>query len=108
MGKMEIKTLPQQLKKDKSLGRAKKVVDCTAEEAAAWYFAFCSRERMSDFRENEANSARIEIRERETKGNEKIFAHYQHLPFPLSTRGEIKFCSSLHPQSRLTDSHYRV
>ena len=34
-----------------ALGRAVATADCTAEEAAAWYFEYCSRERMAIDRE---------------------------------------------------------
>ena len=47
-----------------ALGRAEVTADCTAEEAAAWYFEFCSRERMNIDKES-GNIARLEIQNRE-------------------------------------------
>ena len=68
-----------------ALGRAKGTADCSAEEAAAWYFEFCSRERMATSRE-EGNPARLEIRKGEGKINEKLVATVKKMPFPLNKR----------------------
>jgi hypothetical protein len=68
-----------------ALGRAFGTVDCTAEEAAAWLFEYCSRERMALSRE-EGNPARLEVRERERGLHEKVFATVKKAPFLLHNR----------------------
>ncbi|GMI25113.1 hypothetical protein TrCOL_g11460, partial [Triparma columacea] len=85
--KMEI-MYKQQEKREKTLGfgRAKCITDCSAEEAAAWFFEYCSRERMVMSQE-EGAPARLEMR-KGGKGrvNEKLFATVKKLPFPLHKR----------------------
>jgi hypothetical protein len=84
--KMEIK-YRLQLKGDTSiaLGRAHCEADCTAEEAAAWYFEFCSRERMAIHRE-QGNLARLEIQTYKGKPNEKVIATVKKFPKFISNR----------------------
>ena len=53
--------------------RGQNFADCTAEEATAWYFDYCSRERM--LLDGEAgNFARLEIRKENILPNEKLVA----------------------------------
>ena len=81
--KMKIKYKQQEKKKrSRALGQAECIADCTAEEAAAWYFEFCSRERMEIDR-NAGNPARLEIRKGEERQNEKLVASVRK--FPLFT-----------------------
>ncbi|GMI48438.1 hypothetical protein TrCOL_g6642 [Triparma columacea] len=84
--KMQIK-YRQQLRGKKSiaLGRALCEVDCAAEEAAAWYFEFCSTERMATDRE-EGNLARLEIQTYRGKPNEKVVATVKIFPKFISNR----------------------
>jgi hypothetical protein len=85
--KMEIKYKQQEKgKKTLGFGRAECLADCSAEEAAAWFFEYCSRERMALSRE-EGNPARLEIRKwGEERVNEKLFATVKKLPYPLHKR----------------------
>ena len=82
--KMEIK-YKQQEKGQRSivLGKASGVADCTAEEAAAWFFEYCSRERTTKAK---GELARLEIREGTERANEKKFATVKKFPFPISNR----------------------
>jgi len=85
--KMQIKYKQQEKgKKTLGFGRAECVADCSAEEAAAWFFEYCSRERMVMSRE-EGAPARLEMR-KGGKGrvNEKLFATVKKLRFPLQKR----------------------
>jgi hypothetical protein len=68
-----------------ALGRAEGQADCTAEEAAAWYFEYCGRERKRNALVS-GDLARIEIGQAEGKANEKIFATLKNMPFPLRNR----------------------
>ena len=68
-----------------ALGKAEDTADCTAEEAAAWYFEYCSRERMT-LNCEDGNPARMKIRERETRKYEKVFAFVRKMQFPLWNR----------------------
>ncbi|GMI43365.1 hypothetical protein TrCOL_g9828 [Triparma columacea] len=85
--KMEIKNKQQEKgKKTLGFGRAECVADCSAEEAAAWFFEYCSRERMALSRE-EGNPARLEIKKwGKERTNEKLFAIIKKLPYPLHKR----------------------
>jgi hypothetical protein len=73
--KMEIKYKQQEKgKKTLGFGRAECTSDCSAEEAVAWFFEYCSRERMV-MSQDERNPARLEIRKwGEERTNEKCFA----------------------------------
>jgi hypothetical protein len=84
--KMEIK-YSQQKKGERSiaLGRAYGNADCTAEEAAAWYFEYCGRDRNTlGFQAGDL--ARLEVRKGVQKRNEKLIASVKKLPFPLNNR----------------------
>ena len=80
---MEINKKGKDKKLRVAIGRAEGTADCTAEEAAAWYFDYCSRERMAI---EHKDPARLEIRTGEERENEKIFATVKMLPFPLNKR----------------------
>ena len=83
---MEVKYKKQKNGKTKIVvGRAQGVADCSAEEAAAWFFEYCSRERITQSRV-EGHPARLEIRKVEGETNEKFFATVKKLPFPLAWR----------------------
>ena len=75
--KMEMK-YQQQKRGERSvaLGRAEGVVDCTAEEATAWLFNFCGRERKAVDRD-EGNPARFEMIKAmgDERENEKVFVN---------------------------------
>ena len=89
--KMELKH-QQQKKGERSipLGRAKVVADCSAEEAAAWLFEYCSRQRTAASRK-EGDPARLEIRG-ERRNNEKCFAFVKHFgPFFWNREYLLKF-----------------
>jgi hypothetical protein len=72
-------------------GRANATVDCTAYEAAAWFFNHCSRERMDICKEEEKQERREVSKEKE-RVNEKLVAEICNLPFPL---GLTQFVSRL-------------
>jgi hypothetical protein len=84
--KMEIKNR-QQKKGERSvaLGKAWGVADCSAEEAAAYYFEYCSRDRNAISRD-EGNPARLEIIEGEGRISEKAFATVKTMPLMLHKR----------------------
>ncbi|GMI23828.1 hypothetical protein TrCOL_g8666 [Triparma columacea] len=67
------------------LMQAEGMADCTAEEAAAWYFLLCSRARAYTDRE-EGNPARFEIRKQGGRINEKFFAFVKKMPGLLQNR----------------------
>ncbi|GMI44875.1 hypothetical protein TrCOL_g12708 [Triparma columacea] len=83
---MEIK-YKQQEKGQRSIavGKASGVADCTAEEAAAWFFEYCSRERTTKGLAS-GELARLEIREGTERTNEKKFATVKKFPFPITNR----------------------
>jgi hypothetical protein len=54
-----------------NLGKSECIADCTAEEACAWFFEYCSNERKAFDRED-GHHARLELGA--TKVNEKRFA----------------------------------
>mmetsp|Transcript_18700 Transcript_18700/g.38909 ORF Transcript_18700/g.38909 Transcript_18700/m.38909 type:complete len:1880 (-) Transcript_18700:55-5694(-) len=71
------------------LGHAEGVIDCTPEEALAWYFHFCSQKRSRKDREN--GNVRFEVSEWEKKrGNEKLFACIRKMPFLVSNRDFVQ------------------
>ena len=72
-------------KRSIALVRGKCSADCTAEEAAAWFFEYCSRERVARDREN-GTPARLEIKQNEGRANEKFFATVKKIPFPYNNR----------------------
>jgi hypothetical protein len=85
--KMQFK-YKQQEKGEKTLcfGRAECITDCSAEEAVAWFFEYCSRERMAISREV-ADAAKLEIwKGGKGRINEKLFAVVKKLPFPFHKR----------------------
>ena len=81
---IEAKLDLQTKKRSIVLGKAQATADCTAEEAAAWYFEYNSRVRAADARDE--GPARLEIRKREVRVNEKKFADVKNVPFPLVRR----------------------
>ena len=64
--------------------KAEMNADVTAEEAAAWYFDYCSRERT---RQGDGKDiARLEIEAQKKTVNEHLFANVIFSPFPLKPR----------------------
>ena len=55
------------------MGRAEGIADCTAEEAAAWMFEYCGRERMREHL-HEGHPSRLEKRKKNPRANEKFFS----------------------------------
>jgi hypothetical protein len=80
----------QQVKGKKSLvfGRAVGYADCTAEEASAWYFEGCSRERLERNWKNKSPMFEV-IRLKGNKVNEKTFAAKFYLPIPFKDREAV-------------------
>ena len=61
---MSIKYIkPKHGERSVATGKVTGVVDCSAEEAAAWVMDYCSNDRMRISRE-EGNPARLELREK--------------------------------------------
>jgi len=67
------------------IGKAKAETDCTAEVAAAWFFDYCSRQRLALEREK-GSSVRLEIRKELKKVNERRYSTIKVMPFPLRSR----------------------
>ena len=85
--KMRIKH-DQRRKGEKSTatGKAEGIVDCAADRVAAWFFEYCSNERMQNCIE-ERDSIHVELSGNDKRmPNEKIFAMVERFPFPLSNR----------------------
>ena len=69
-----------------AMGEAEAVLDCSAEEAAAWFFCFSEREGIVKG-ENEGNVGHYEISSRaNSMGSEKTFVTVKKLPHVLSKR----------------------
>ncbi|GMI24556.1 hypothetical protein TeGR_g3140 [Tetraparma gracilis] len=75
-----------------SLGKAECDVDVAAKDAQAWWFAFCSRDRMR-INEEEGNPARLNVRE---VANENVVAAVKNMPRPFRRREfvAIQVCAS--------------
>ena len=71
-----------------ALGKAEGVADCTAEEACAWYFEYCSNERNRKGFEH-GDQVRLEVRDA-ARINEKPVATIKSMPSPFTNR-EFKF-----------------
>ncbi|GMI12302.1 hypothetical protein TrLO_g650 [Triparma laevis f. longispina] len=82
---MSIKYFPPD-KDERSVGTGKAVgvVDCSAEEVAAFVMDFCSNERMRVSKEK-GNPARLELREK-ARWNENTFAFVRKNPIFLNNR----------------------
>ena len=79
----------QQTKGERSIatGKAEGIADCTAEEVAAWFFDYCSNERMRIiYEEGELGMLEIKGNNQERLMNEKIFGTIRRVPFPLTRR----------------------
>ena len=66
-----------------ALGRADCIIDCSAREAMAWVFDYCSRDRVRVSREN-GHPARFILRE--TSQYDNIIATVTAMPFPFRKR----------------------
>ncbi|GMI14487.1 hypothetical protein TrLO_g4880 [Triparma laevis f. longispina] len=67
-------------------GKAIGVVDCSAEEAAAWVMDYCSNERMGIHRE-QGHPARVKVRGEDfDRENEATYATVKQHPYPLNSR----------------------
>ena len=85
-----------------ALGRVSGVEDCSAEEAAAWMFEFCSRERMTASREK-GDPARLEVRRDNGRTNEKVFVLVRKVGFPFYNREYLqRFIWKVNHDSSLT------
>mmetsp|Transcript_10792 Transcript_10792/g.22152 ORF Transcript_10792/g.22152 Transcript_10792/m.22152 type:complete len:1934 (-) Transcript_10792:39-5840(-) len=84
--KIEMKHVKQK-KGESSIAVARAVCtsDCIAEEAAAWFFDYCSRERTAEDREK-GGPARLDVTKKNARINEKIFASIKKMPFPMRNR----------------------
>lgn len=87
--KMEMRYFPPK-RGERSIGAAKAVgvIDCSAEEVAAWLMDYCSNERMRIHRE-EGSPARLELKNK-TRENESTVASIKKFPIFLRNR-EIVF-----------------
>ncbi|GMI24007.1 hypothetical protein TrCOL_g12870 [Triparma columacea] len=83
--KMQIKHKKTKGKRTIVLGRAEGVADCSPEEAAAYFFDYCSniRNRAAYAK---GDITRFEIFKDKGKVNEKSFAAIKRLPHPFSNR----------------------
>ncbi|GMH91106.1 hypothetical protein TL16_g11959 [Triparma laevis f. inornata] len=82
---MSFKYFPPK-KGERSIGTGKAVcvVDCSAEEVAAWVMDICCNESMMISKE-EGDPAKLELRER-ARANERTFATVKKMPFFLHNR----------------------
>ncbi|GMI18146.1 hypothetical protein TrLO_g4614 [Triparma laevis f. longispina] len=76
--------IPRKGERTIATGKATGVADCSAEEAAAWQWSYCSRERCRVSKE-QGHPARIELKNK-ARANESIFATVVKFPFPLKSR----------------------
>ncbi|GMI16546.1 hypothetical protein TrLO_g10802 [Triparma laevis f. longispina] len=65
-------------------GKSIGVIDCSAEEAAAWMMDYCSNERMRVLKE-EGDPARLELKEL-ARVNERTFGTIKKFPFLMDNR----------------------
>ncbi|GMH72175.1 hypothetical protein TrLO_g7138 [Triparma laevis f. longispina] len=83
---MSMKYFPPK-KGERSIGTGKVVgvVDCSAEEVAAWVMDVCSNKGMRRNVKEGGDLARLELREK-TRVNERTFATVKKMPFILNNR----------------------
>ncbi|GMI37358.1 hypothetical protein TeGR_g5104 [Tetraparma gracilis] len=82
--KMSSKLSPRtQEQRSLALGRAEAILDCSAEEACAWWFPYDGREASRAQRER-GNKAGFIVRE--NTAHDHLFASINTLPFPLTDR----------------------
>lgn len=72
-------------KRQVATGKVSGVVDCSAEEAAAWVMDYCSRERMRENKEEGRGGVRLELREKKRE-NERTFVTVKKMPYLLDDR----------------------
>ncbi|GMH82652.1 hypothetical protein TrST_g12211 [Triparma strigata] len=83
--KMKVKYFaPNRGERSIATGKAIGVIDCTAEEAAAWAFDFCSNERCR-ISKSVGNPARLELKNK-ARLNERSYATVKSMPFFLDNR----------------------
>ena len=90
--KMEIKH-QRDVERRLALGRAEGVADCSAEEAAAWFFEYCSRERLTVHRDDDARlEIRSEVRSRQADWRcfTVRFTTLQLTPYPSFSKKNLK------------------
>jgi hypothetical protein len=75
--------LPLPGERSVALGVCVSTIDCSVEQAVAWWEAFCSRERMRTSDE-EGNPARIIVKE--YSSHDKVCASIKKFPFPMYSR----------------------
>ena len=76
---------PKKGERSIATGKVTGTVDCSAIEAAAWQFAYCSRRRVRESVEA-GHIARIELKDISNQVNEATFAVVVRFPFPLESR----------------------
>ncbi|GMH65896.1 hypothetical protein TrLO_g8811 [Triparma laevis f. longispina] len=82
---MSMKYLPPEKgERTVATGKAVGVVDCSAEEVAAWAMDYCNNEGMRKSKEI-GNPAALELREK-ARVNERTFATVKKMPFILDNR----------------------
>ena len=76
---------PKKGERSIATGKVTGTVDCSAIEAAAWQFAYCSRRRVRESVEA-GHIARIELKDISNQVNEATFAVVVRFPFPFESR----------------------
>ncbi|GMH58858.1 hypothetical protein TrLO_g8001 [Triparma laevis f. longispina] len=83
---MSIKYIPpKEGERSVATGKGVGLIDCSAEEAAAWVMDHCSNDKMRNHKEIERNPARLELRHL-ARVNEATFATVVRFPFRLDDR----------------------
>jgi len=70
--------------------RGETMADCSADEAAAWYFDYCSNRRLEKDRIGAKGDIRIRIPQEGERINDALYAKIMSFPYPLSKR-EVVF-----------------
>lgn len=76
---------PKKGERQVATGKATGILDCSAEEGAAWAMDYCSNERMRINTVEGEDLARLELRNR-ARENEMALATVKNMPFPLNNR----------------------
>ena len=75
---------PKKRERSVATGRAEGIVDCSAEEVAAWFFNYCSNERVRRSMEKEKYASLVV--ENNAAPNEATVATVKAMLFPLKNR----------------------
>ncbi|GMH78176.1 hypothetical protein TrLO_g2562 [Triparma laevis f. longispina] len=76
---------PKKGERQVATGKATGILDCSAEEGAAWAMDYCSNERRRINTVEGDDLARLELRNR-ARENEMALATVKNMPFPLNNR----------------------